>query len=88
MNVITQFLDVNHLNPVSILIKDVERILDNKRYFYDKNRLNYLKGIYKIKTGAIEDGISMCQEAIRLMSHFGASDIANILQIELDDLLK
>lgn len=88
MNVITYFLSKNHFEPVAALFNDVDSVLEGQDYFYDKNQLNYLKGIYKIKTGAIEDGVSMCQEAIRLMSHFGASDIANILQIELDDLLK
>lgn len=55
MNVIDYFLEANHLAPVSPLIKEVDRVLVNKRYFYDKNRLNFLKGIYKIKTGALDE---------------------------------
>ena len=74
--------------PVSLLIKDVDQVLINQNYFYDKNRLNYLKGVYKNKIGKIEKGKQLCQEAIRLMAHFGAMDIANILQTEFDTLLQ
>lgn len=87
MNVIDYFLEANYLAPVSSLIKEVDRVLVNKRYFYDKNQLNYLKGISKIKMGMLEEGKELCQEAIRLMSHFGAIDVANILQTEFDELL-
>ena len=88
MNLINYFLETNHLAPVSSLIKDVDQVLINQNYFYDKNRLNYLKGVYKIKIGKIEEGKQFCQEAIRLMAHFGAMDIANILQTEFDTLLQ
>ena len=88
MIVLDYFLEANHLAPVASLIKEVDRVLVNKRYFYDKNRLNYLKGVYKIKIGKIEEGKQLCQEAIRLMAHFGAMDIANILQTEFDTLLR
>lgn len=74
--------------PVSLLIKDVDQVLINQNYFYDKNRLNYLKGVYKNKIGKIEKGKQLCQEAIRLMAYFGAMDIANILQTEFDTLLQ
>jgi len=87
MNVMDYFLEANYLTPVASLIKEVDRVLINKRYFYDKNRLNYLKGIYKIKMGMLEEGKDLCDEAIRLMSHFGAEDIANILQTELNEIL-
>lgn len=87
MNVIDYFLEANYLAPVASLIKEVDRVLINKRYFYDKNQLNYLKGIYKIKMEMLEEGKDLCGEAIRLMSHFGAEDIANILQTELNEML-
>ncbi|MRJ46073.1 helix-turn-helix domain-containing protein [Fundicoccus ignavus] len=87
MNVIDYFLEANYLAPVASLIKEVDRVLINKRYFYDKNQLNYLKGIYKIKMEMLEEGKDLCDEAIRLMSHFGAEDIANILQTELNEML-
>ena len=35
----------------------------------------------------LEEGKDLCDEAIRLMSHFGAEDIANILQTELNEML-
>ena len=66
----------------------MDRVLVNKRYFYDKNRLNYLKVIYKIKMGRLEAGMEFCEEAIRLMSHFHAVDDANILQIKFNELLQ
>lgn len=87
MNIVNYFLEADHLAPVSSLIKEVDRVLINQNYFYDKNRLNYLKGIYKIKMGMLEEGKELCQEAIHLMSHFGAIDVANILQTEFDELL-
>ena len=87
MIVLDYFLEANHLAPVASLIKEVDRVLVNKRYFYDKNQLNYLKGIYKIKMEMLEEGKDLCDEAIRLMSHFGAEDIANILQTELNEML-
>ena len=87
MNIVNYFLEADHLAPVSSLIKEVDRVLINQNYFYDKNRLNYLKGIYKIKMGMLEEGKELCQEAIHLMSHFGAIDVANILRTEFDELL-
>ena len=87
MIVLDYFLEANHLAPIASLIKEVDRVLVNKRYFYDKNRLNYLKVVYKIKTWALDEGKVFCQEAIHLMSHFGAIDVANILQTEFDELL-
>lgn len=87
MNIVNYFLEADHLAPVSSLIKEVDRVLINQNYFYDKNRLNYLKGIYKIKMGMLEEGKELCQEAIHLMSHFGAIEVANILQTEFDELL-
>ena len=56
MNIVNYFLEADHLAPVSSLIKEVDRVLINQNYFYDKNRLNYLKGIYKIKMGMLEEG--------------------------------
>lgn len=87
MNVINYFLEANYFDPIASLIKEVDRVLSEQNYFYDKNQLNYLKGVYKIKTGALEEGKELCQEAIRLMSLFGAIDVANILQTEFDELL-
>lgn len=87
MNVINYFLINNYLELIEA-IKKTETILDKTTFFYHKNRLNYLKGMFQIKTGNSKEGIEICKEAIHLMSHFGAADIANILQTELDDLLK
>lgn len=87
MNLRNYFLEANHLSQVSSLIKDVDQVLINQNYFYDKNRLNYLKGIYKIKIEALDEGKDLCQEAIRLMNHFGAIDVTNILQTEFNALL-
>ncbi|MGO4929331.1 helix-turn-helix domain-containing protein [Fundicoccus sp. Sow4_F4] len=56
MNIVNYFLEADHLAPVSSLIKEVDRVLINQNYFYDKNRLIYLKGIYKIKMGMLEEG--------------------------------
>ena len=69
-------------------IQKTSAFIINQNYIYDKNRLNYLKGVYKNKIGKIEKGKQLCQEAIRLMAYFGAMDIANILQTEFDTLLQ
>ncbi|UUX34458.1 Rgg/GadR/MutR family transcriptional regulator [Fundicoccus culcitae] len=87
MNVVNKLLQLNCFNAVSRLLKDIDKSLFETHFFYDKNRLNFLKGIYKIKTGSTVEGEDLCNEAIRLMVHFEASDVANILQTELDELL-
>ncbi|UUX34340.1 helix-turn-helix domain-containing protein [Fundicoccus culcitae] len=87
MNVINLFFDQDYLEPIAPLIKDIEYKLSKHNYFYDKNHLNFIKGVYKIRIGQVDEGVELCQESIRLMSHFGASEVANILQLELEALL-
>ena len=42
MNVIDYFLEANYLAPVASLIKEVDRVLINKRYFFTQTKYKFL----------------------------------------------
>lgn len=88
MNVIYIFIEQSHSQSLPILFKHAEDTLNDTRYYYEKNRLNYLKGLYQIRFQDIESGKKQSQEAISLMQHFGSYTSANSFQKELNLFLE
>lgn len=87
LNLINYSLVNDSLDEIELLISQTEDFLRGDKAFYEKNQLNYLKGLYIIKTGTLKDGMELCDTAIRILTHFGEFEKANHMQNELDSFL-
>lgn len=88
MNVITLMLKNNQCSLVWNLISEVDNVLKNQINLYEKNRLNYLKGVYAIKTGDYNHGIELCKESIAILEHFNLGTLAIAYYDDFNILLK
>lgn len=87
LNMLDYSLTRGELGDIDSLISETEKFLDGDKSFYERNQLNYLKGLYLIKKGDVENGKELCDKAINILAHFDEYQNANHKQKELDDLL-
>ncbi|HBY90776.1 helix-turn-helix domain-containing protein [Ruoffia sp. FAM 24228] len=88
LNMIDYLLKRNELEDIDDLISETETFLIGEKSFYEKNQLNYLKGLYYIKKGDIENGKNHCDKVISILVHFEEYENANHKQEEVDQLLQ
>ncbi|HHA9494180.1 TPA: Rgg/GadR/MutR family transcriptional regulator, partial [Streptococcus pneumoniae] len=69
----------NLLGSAQFFIDDLENLLTRQGYYFEKNYLLFLKGIYLIKTNQIELGKKECSKAMRIFKEYNDSDTINEL---------
>ena len=69
----------NLLDSAQFFIDDLENLLTRQRYYFEKNYLLFLRGIYLIKTNQIELGKKECSKAMRIFKEYNDSDTINEL---------
>lgn len=69
----------NLLDSAQFFIDDLENLLTRQGYYFEKNYLLFLKGIYLIKTNQVELGKKECSKAMRIFKEYNDRDIINKL---------
>ena len=69
----------NLLDSAQFFIDDLENLLTRQGYYFEKNYLLFLRGIYFIKTNQIELGKKECSKAMRIFKEYNDSDTINKL---------
>ena len=64
----------NLLDSAQFFIDDLENLLTRQGYYFEKNYLLFLKGIYLIKTNQVELGKKECSKAMRICKEYNDSD--------------
>ena len=64
----------NLLDSAQFFIDDLENLLTRQGYYFEKNYLLFLRGIYLIKTNQIEIGKKECSKAMRIFKEYNDSD--------------
>ena len=69
----------NLLDSAQFFIDDLENLLIRQGYYFEKNYLIFLKGIYLIKANQVELGKKECSKAMRIFKEYNDRDIINKL---------
>ena len=78
----------NLLDSAQFFIDDLENLLTRQGYYFEKNYLLFLRGIYHIKTTRVEIGKKECSKAIRIFKEYNDSDtIEQLNEIFRSDLI-
>ena len=72
-------LENNLLGSAQFFIDDLENLLTRQGYYFEKNYLLFLRGIYLIKTNQIELGKKECSKAMRIFKKYNDSITINKL---------
>lgn len=88
LNTITFCLESGSQADALYFINTLEDYLKNSLFYFEKTKLIFLIGIYKIKAGDCEDGIKKCRKAIQIMNDMGSTELAINHENYLEDLLK
>ena len=64
----------NLLDKAQFFIDDLENLLTRQGYYFEKNYLLFLKGIYLMKTNQVELGKKECSKAMRICKEYNDSD--------------
>ncbi|MCY7064213.1 helix-turn-helix domain-containing protein [Streptococcus oralis] len=64
----------NLLDSAQFFIDDLENLLTRQGYYFEKNYLLYLRGVYHIKTNRVEIGKKECSKAMRIFKEYNDSD--------------
>ena len=78
----------NLLDSAQFFIDDLENLLTRQGYYFEKNYLLFLRGIYHIKTTRVEIGKKECSKAMRIFKEYNDSDtIEQLNEIFRSDLI-
>ena len=78
----------NLLDSAQFFIDDLENLLTRQGYYFEKNYLLFLRGVYHIKTNRVEIGKKECSKAIRIFKEYNDSDtIEKLNEIFRSDLI-
>ena len=78
----------NLLDSAQFFIDDLENLLTRQGYYFEKNYLLFLRGVYHIKTNRVEIGKKECSKAMRIFKEYNDSDIIEKLnEIFRSDLI-
>lgn len=69
INVIILMLEKDELDYAHKFIIQIEKYLTDTRFYDQITKVNFLKGLYLIKKGSIEEGKSLATEAISIMNY-------------------
>ena len=69
----------NLLDSAQFFIDDLENLLTRQGYYFEKNYLLFLRGVYHIKTNRVEIGKKECSKAMRIFKEYNDSDTINKL---------
>jgi len=64
----------NLLDSAQFFIDDLENLLTRQGYYFEKNYLLFLRGVYHIKTNRLEIGKKECSKAIRIFKEYNDSE--------------
>ena len=64
----------NLLDSAQFFIDDLENLLTRQGYYFEKNYLLFLRGVYHIKTNRLEIGKKECSKAMRIFKEYNDSD--------------
>lgn len=64
----------NLLDSAQFFIDDLENLLTRQGYYFEKNNLLFLRGVYHIKTNRVEIGKKECSKAMRIFKEYNDSD--------------
>ena len=64
----------NLLDSAQFFIDDLENLLTRQGYYFEKNYLLFLRGVYHIKTNRVEIGKKECSKAMRIFKEYNDSD--------------
>ncbi len=87
INVIVKSLESNNLNQIDSIIAAADSSLSGTKFYYEKNKLNFVKGLYAIRTGDKENGTKLANDAIKIMYSLGSHHTAKAHQDELKKYL-
>ena len=87
LNLISFYLERKNLRQAELYIQHLDTYLNHPDFIYEKNKLNFLKGILLIHKNQLSEGIAQAKQAITIFSMFDLSDIADTHQRYLDELL-
>lgn len=81
-------LSREELMQIKELLILAEKSLENSKFYYEKNKLDYLNGLFLIVSGSIQEGENLSREAIALMRRMGNDTIARAHEKELKKYLQ
>lgn len=87
INSIILCLQNDRINEVTKLIKYLDEIIMNQDFYYERVKTLYLKGIYYIKKGNVEEGKRSAYMAIEIMDRLNEKKLAINHQEHLNEIL-
>lgn len=87
LNLITIYIEKNQLRLAKQHLDHLYQRLEKSELLYEKNKLNFLYGIYLIKSGKKEIGIDKAQQAIEILSNLDLHTSANQHFLYLEHIL-
>lgn len=87
MNVLNICMDRNELKHAKFFLKRIDKFPLEESNLQQRNYLLYTKGIYKIKTGKVEEGKKMVESSISILEQLECNNIKKIYESCYEDLL-
>lgn len=87
LNTITTLIDSNEFSQINYFISKTESVLNHTEWLYEKNKLNFLKGIVLIHTNNYKKGKEMCNKSIQTFYDFNLNEVGKTHQEYLQKVL-
>lgn len=87
-NILINTLEADDLTNAAVMIKQLEAVTLNTKYYYEIVKINFMRGIYSIKKGEIARGKEIATKAIEIMYRLGDEANARAHQRELNKYLE
>lgn len=88
LNTIIYCIDLNKVTSASYFINSAEKIIEQSDFYFEKIKLLYLTGIYKIIIGNDAVGVQICKNAIQIMYDLNDINAANNHEEYLNEKMK
>lgn len=87
MNIIYNFISNEQIFLALKIVKSLEDYLQGSTYYYEINKLNFLKGICFIKSNRKEEGIELAKKSLSLMYDMHDYTNVRVHQDYMDEIL-
>ncbi|UUX34474.1 helix-turn-helix domain-containing protein [Fundicoccus culcitae] len=86
-NIVINLLDKNDFPNAFDVIQIIKKNLEETDLYYEVNKINYLYGVYLLKTGKKSEGLTKMEEAIHFMYKMGDNTNAIVHKQKMESYL-
>lgn len=80
LNTITTMIDNKCFDQINDFMEKTSSLLEHTEWLYEKNKLNFLRGIIMINEGYREDGVRTCERSIQIFYDLNLNEVGKAHQ--------